>query len=228
MMSNSKIYRIRKRIRRDTDVPFGIDNTYPTCASSINPLNSSIMRKLMIGMFFLGLTSLAYGQQEDAVAQEVELAEVTVTAINSDYLQAVQDHQTPAAARALESMAANFNLKESPAFNRIDSAFEITFRNSQGSISAVYDSDGDMISAFENIKNVSPPLSLRKQISEENPGWTIAKSKYQVSYYRGKDAVRKYKAQLRSGKKKMNRKYELETPSIASNKLDDLLSSSFK
>ena len=186
------------------------------------------MRKLMIGMFFLGLTSLAYGQQEDAVAQEVELAGVTVTAINSDYLQAVQDHQTPAAARALESMAANFNLKESRAYNRIDNAFEITFRNNQGSIYAVYDKNGDMLSAFENIRNVSPPQSIRKQIHQENPGWTIAKSKYQVTYVKGKDAVRKYKAQLRSGKKKMNLKYELDHSSTADSKLDDLLTSSFK
>lgn len=228
MMSNSKIYRIRKRIRPSLDVLSGIDHTCPTNALNINPLNSSIMRKLMIGMFFLGLTSLAYGQQEDAVAQEVELAEVTVTAINSDYLLAVQDHQTPAAARALESMAANFNLKESDAYNRIDTAFEISFRNDQGSIYAVYDRDGDMISAFENIKNVSPPQGLRKQICEENPGWTITKSRYQVTYFKGEDAVRKYKAQLRKGKKKMNLKYELDQSSIASSKLDDLLTSSFE
>lgn len=186
------------------------------------------MRKLMIGMLCLGLTSLGFGQEKEAVAQEVELAEVTVTAINSDFIQAVQDHQTPAAARALESMAANFNLKESPVYNRLDSAFEISFRNSQGSIYAVYDRDGDMISAFENIKNVSPPQALRKQISQENPGWTIAKSKYQVTYIRGKDAKRFYKAQLRSGKKKQNLKFQLEDASTASTKMDELLASTSK
>ena len=163
------------------------------------------------------------GKETESEAQEVKLAEVTVTAINSDFLLAVQDHQTPAAARALESTAANFNLKESPVYNRLDSAFEITFRNSQGSIYAVYDRDGDMISAYENIKNVSPPQSLRKQISEEHPGWTIAKSKYQVTYIRGKDAKRYYKAQLRSGKKKQNLKFQLEEASTASSKMEKLL-----
>ncbi len=186
------------------------------------------MRKLMIGMLFLGLTSLAFGQEKEDEAQEVELAEVTVTAINSDFLQAVQDHQTPAAARALESMAANFDLKESPVYNRIDTAFEITFRNSQGSIYAVYDRDGDMLSAFENIKNVSPPQALRKQICEENPGWSITKSKYQVTYIKGKDAKRRYKAQLKSGKKKQNLKFEIEHASVASSNFDKLLTSSAK
>ncbi|MGB5691928.1 MAG: hypothetical protein WBM43_04910 [Flavobacteriaceae bacterium] len=186
------------------------------------------MRKLMIGIFLLGLTSLTYGQETEGIAQEVELAEVTLTAINSDYLRAVQDHQTPAAARALESMAANFNLKDSPAYNRIENAFEVSFRNSQGSIYAVYDKEGELISAFENIKNVSPPMSLRKQICQENPGWTIAKSKYQVTYIKGKDPVRKYKAQLRSGKKKMRLKYELEDSSVASSNFDKIVSSSLK
>ncbi len=223
----SKIYR-NQRIREATSDLNKLNPTPSPLKSSINQLNSSIMRKLMIGMLFLGLTSLAYGQETEAVAQEVELAEVTVTAINSDYLLAVQDHQTPAAARALESMAANFNLKASPVYNRIDKSFEVTFKNSQGSIYAVYDHDGDMISAFENIKNVSPPLSLRKQICEENPGWTIAKSKYQVTYYRGKDAKRQYKAQLRSGKKKQNLKFQIEEASTASNKMEELLESASK
>ena len=223
----SKIYR-NQRIREATADINKLNPTPSPLKSSINHLNSSIMRKLMIGMFFLGLTSLGFGQEKEAVAQEVELAEVTVTAINSDFLLAVQDHQTPAAARALESMAANFNLKESPVYNRIDNAFEISFRNSQGSIYAVYDRDGDMISAFENIKNVSPPQSLRKQISQENPGWTIAKSKYQVTYIRGKDAKRFYKAQLRSGKKKQNLKFQIEDASTASSKLNELLASTSK
>ncbi len=223
----SKIYR-NQRIREATADINKLNPTPSPLKSSINHLNSSIMRKLMIGMLFLGLTTLGFGQEKEAVAQEVELAEVTVTAINSDFLLAVQDHQTPAAARALESMAANFNLKESPVYNRIDNAFEISFRNSQGSIYAVYDRDGDMISAFENIKNVSPPQSLRKQISQENPGWTIAKSKYQVTYIRGKDAKRFYKAQLRSGKKKQNLKFQIEDASTASSKLNELLASTSK
>ena len=227
MSIQSNIYR-NQRIREATADINTLNPTPSPLKSSINPLNSSIMRKLMIGMLFLGLTSLAYGQQTESEAQEVKLAEVTVTAINSDFLLAVQDHQTPAAARALESMAANFNLKESPVYNKLDTAFEITFRNSQGSIYAVYDRDGDMISAFENIKNVSPPQSLRKQISEENPGWTIAKSKYQVTYIRGKEAKRHYKAQLRSGKKKQNLKFELEEASTASTKMEELLGSSSK
>ena len=126
------------------------------------------------------------------------------------------------------ALGENFNLKESPVYNKIDSAFEITFRNSQGSIYAVYDRDGDMISAFENIKNVSPPQSLRMKISQENPGWTIAKSKYQVTYIRGKDAKRHYKAQLRSGKKKQNLKFQLDEASTARTKMDELLVSTSK
>ncbi len=223
----SKIYR-NQRIREAIADINKLNPTPSPLSSSINPLNSSIMRKLMIGMLFLGLTSLAYGQEKDSDAQEVKLAEVTVTAINSDFLLAVQDQDTPPQARALESIAANFNLKESEFYNRLDKVYEITFKNDQGSIYAVYDQEGDMLSAYENIKNAAPPQALREQIFEENPGWTIAKSKYQVTYIKGKDASRHYKAQLRSGKKRMNLKFKLENASTASGQLDKILASTSK
>lgn len=180
----------------------------------------------MIGMFFLGLTSLAYGQQTEGVAQEVELSEVTVTAANADFLQAVQDHQTPAAARALESLVANFNLKQASFYDSKSEAFEVTFSNGQGRINAVYDSDGDLISAFERIQNVSPPADMKRAIFQENPGWTIAKSTYMVSYYRGDEAARKYKAQLRSGNKKKTIKLKLPKSSDMAGDLDDAIASS--
>lgn len=186
------------------------------------------MRNLIIGMFFIGLTSLAFGQQQENVAKEVELAEVTLTAPNSDFLQAVQDHQTPAAARALESMAANYNVKQSPNFNRVDKLYEVTFRNGQGAIYAVYDDEGDMIAAYENVKNVSPPYSLRKKIFEQNPGWTIAKSKYQVRYLEGEVTKRHYKAQLQNGKKKKTLKYEILRASDIAGVIDEILAQNRK
>lgn len=186
------------------------------------------MRNLVIGMFFIGLTSLAFGQQQEDVAKEVELAEVTLTAINSDYLRAVQDHQTPAAARALESMAANYDVKTSPHFNAVSKTYEVTFKNGQGAIYAAYDSDGEMLAAFENIKNVSPPQELRETIFEENPGWTIAKSKYQVRYLNGKDTKRQYKAQLRNGNKKKTMKYQIEAASDIAGELDAILANNRK
>jgi hypothetical protein len=186
------------------------------------------MRNLIIGMFFIGLTNLAIGQQREDVAKEVELAEVTLTAINSDYLLAVQDHQTPAAARALESMAANYDVKASPHFNAVSKIYEITFRNRLGSIYAVYDPDGEMLAAFENIKNVSPPQALRETIFEEYPGWTIAKSKYQVRYLNGKDAKRQYKAQLRNGNKKKTMKYKIQGTSDIAGELDAILADNRK
>ena len=220
----SNISEIR-RIREAAAAVNALNPSPSTPAQSINPLNSSIMRKVMIGMFFLGLTSLTYGQQTEGVAQEVELSVVTVSASNADFLQAVQDHQTPAAARALESMAANFKLKESPIYNRYDEAFEVRFKNSLGSISAVYSNDGDMLSAYERIKNVSPPASLRAEIYQDNPGWTITKSAYLVSYYRGEDAVRKYKAQLSNGKKKKTIKLEIPKTSDTAGELDAIVAS---
>ncbi len=183
------------------------------------------MRKVMIGMFFLGLTSLAYGQQTEGVAQEVELSEVTVTAANADFLQAVQDHQTPAAARALESLVANFNLKEASFYDRKSSGYEVFFKNDQGRINAVYDSDGDLLSAHEWIKNVSPPASMKQAIYQENPGWTIAKSTYMVSYYRGEEASRKYKAKLRSGNKKKTIKLDLPASSDMAGELNGAIAS---
>ena len=62
MSLQSKIYR-NQRIREATADINTLNPTPSPLKLSINPLNSSIMRKLMIGMFFLGLTSLAYGQR---------------------------------------------------------------------------------------------------------------------------------------------------------------------
>ena len=64
------------------------------------------MKTLVTGLIFLGFTSLCYSQSNgDTKVKEEALATVTVTPLNTSYLNKVQDDNTPDRVKILEDKA---------------------------------------------------------------------------------------------------------------------------
>jgi hypothetical protein len=168
------------------------------------------MKKAVIGLLFLGLASLAFSQEPEGKAQEVELEGVTVTSPNFNYLNSVQDKNTPEIVKVLERKAASFDLKESPIYNRIDEAYEVFFSNSKGKIVATYDNDGQILSSFEKFGDVVLPVPVRNTIFADYPDWKVNSNAYAVSYYRHKGVKKTYHFQISKNDKKKNLKLTLK------------------
>lgn len=67
------------------------------------------MKALIIGLLFIGLTSLGYAQNKERKM----LSEVEVYATNYDYIKSVEDKYPPKAVGLLEIEVANFNVHQS-------------------------------------------------------------------------------------------------------------------
>ncbi|MCO4822898.1 MAG: hypothetical protein KC469_12570 [Flavobacteriaceae bacterium] len=156
------------------------------------------MKTLVTGLIFLGFTSLCYSQSNgDTKVKEEALATVTVTPLNTSYLNKVQDDNTPDRVKILEDKAARYDITELSIFNGKFESYEVIFEQTESRIIATYDGDGKIINSLERFENVSLPASVRNTVYKQYPGWAIHKDVYLVSYFENKEAKRHYKIQVR-------------------------------
>lgn len=169
------------------------------------------MKTFVIGsLLFLGLTSLGFSQDQSNIQKE-NLEEVVVTPLNLEYTKNVQDDNTPEKARLLENKAARFDITELDIFDKSFEAYEVMFRNTDGTIIATYDGKGKIIQSTERFDNVALPKHVVKSVLKDYPNWKIHKDSYLVSYYEGKKSKRIYKIQIRNGSQKKNLKIDSQS-----------------
>ncbi len=157
------------------------------------------MKKLLIGMFFLGLTNLVYPQNSFDGTEVVKLENITLSPINTDYWYQVKEGTTCERVLNLESMAARFDLKRSKFYQGAGPEYRITFRQSEGKIQATYDDQGNMLHSYERFNDIAFPVTVRNRVYLMYPGWKMASNTYVVSYYRNKEVEKSYKVRLEKG-----------------------------
>jgi len=158
------------------------------------------MKTLLIGLFLLGIANLSHAQ-----VNEVKLADVVITPINTSYLDAVKDNDTPEIAQLLEQQAAQYDITELPVFDQQYDAYEVIFRENnskKNTIVATYDNEGRILNSFEKFNDVSVPPAVRNAVYNEFPDWKIYSDTYLVTYYSGKEAKRVFKLKIKKDNKK--------------------------
>ncbi|MEN8125023.1 MAG: nicotinate-nucleotide adenylyltransferase [Bacteroidota bacterium] len=157
------------------------------------------MRKLILGLFVLGLTIQAFAQ----VVKDETLSEVVVYAVNYKYLDNVGDKDLDVDVNMLERKVANYDLKGSELYTDEYDIYTVSFFIPDGKIVAAYDKDGRVIRTIEKFKDVKPPADVTKAIVKRFPGWAISKDVYLVKYHQDKGVKKVYKFTLVNGDKKM-------------------------
>jgi len=157
------------------------------------------MKKLILGLFVLGLTIPAFAQ----VVREETLSEVVVYAVNYKYLDNVGDKDIDVDVNLLQRKVANYDLKGSDLYTDEYDVYNVSFFIPDGKIVAAYDKDGRVIRTIEKFKNVKPPSDIIKAVAKRFPGWAFSKDVYLVKYNQDKGAKKVYKFTLENGDKKM-------------------------
>jgi hypothetical protein len=162
------------------------------------------MKKLLIGLLALGLTTQFYAQ----VIEDGMLPEVLVRATNYKYLNAVDNTEAAVPVQLLEKMVAQFDIKSSEFYEDGSDFYRVYFYIPEGKIVAAYDRDGKILYTIERFKNVALPNSVTDAIGEKFPGWKISKDIYRVSYTQDEGAIRRYKVVLDNGVEKVRVKVD--------------------
>lgn len=170
------------------------------------------MKKLIIGLFVLGLTTLSFSQDLNNGIEETELKGVVVIAPNYNYLMSAVDENTSPSVKKLQLEAASFDVRNLENYDPIIDSYEVTFKQSNGKILATYDENGKLKNSFEKYKNVILPRAVLSTVFNDNivDGWKITKDTYRVRYTQNNDVKRIYKVELRKGKLKKNLKIETD------------------
>ncbi len=157
------------------------------------------MKKLLFGMFVLGLTNLVYPQNAFDGTEIVKLENITVSPINTDYWTEVKEGTVSERVLKLENMAARFDLRRSKFYQGAGPEYRVTFRQPNGKILATYDDQGKMLHSYERFTDIAIPITIRNRVYLMHPGWKMAGNSYVVSYYKNKEAEKRYKVRLEKG-----------------------------
>ncbi len=156
------------------------------------------MKKIVLGLLAIGLTTQAYTQ----IIKTVELSEVVVYATNYKYLHSlVSEEPAPVPVEMLERKVAAFDVKDSEYYQDDYGVYNINFYIPKGRILAAYDKDGKIIRSAERFQDVALPKSVRDAVVDRFPEWAITKDIYLVRYHEDKGVTKKYKIKLENGDK---------------------------
>ena len=168
------------------------------------------MKKLVIGLFVIGLTSLGFSQNNNGQVKEVKLDDVKITNSNFNYLEKVQGKETADYVSLLQNEAAKFNVFESSEFDGRKESFSTIFRGSKGYIIANYDNTGKILNTTERYHDIKLPTNIRKSVMKQYPNSGLLKVVYTVNYNEKMEAEKTYKIQIMINKTKQNLKISLE------------------
>jgi hypothetical protein len=155
------------------------------------------MKKSILNLVVFCLTFGMY-------SQITQLPEVTITAVNYKYLNAVENEDVDLNVQMLQEQVAMYDLKNSDLYGDEYSTYTVSFFIPNGKILAAYDRDGKVIRTIEKFKNVKLPKNVRNAVFKRFPNWSLEKDVYLVNYHNKNEKVSKeYKVKLKNGKKTM-------------------------
>ena len=157
------------------------------------------MKKIIIGLLFLGLTSQVFAQ----ITEVEQLSEVVVTAVNYKYLNAMDNTEAAIPVQMLERKVAAFNVQEQDYYIDDYDFYTVQFFIPDGKIVAVYDAEGKVMRTIEKFKDIKLPKAVSSALAERFPNWELLSDVYRVTYSESKGATKTYKLKLQNGDKTM-------------------------
>ncbi len=161
------------------------------------------MKKLFFCLISIGFVSQIY-------AQDIQLPEVVISAVNYKYLNAVNAEDSDMIVKQLQQKVALYNIKESELYEDDYDYYTVSFYIPDGRIVAAYDRDGNIIRTIEKFESVKLPKDVRDAVFDRFPNWTLDKDVYYVNYRTNMDTRKVYKIKLKNGSEVLRVKIDAE------------------
>lgn len=159
------------------------------------------MKKLIIGLFILGLTIPMHAQDP------IQLPTV-VLVHNYKYLDATGSEDLAVDVEQLELKVSDFNVKELDVYSEDNEFYRVFFIIPKGKILATYDEHSHLIRTAERFQDIDLPIHIKESIAERFPQWTVSKNVYLVNYYEPDNIKKMYKITLENGDKRIRIKVD--------------------
>ena len=169
------------------------------------------MKTKVIGLIFLGLTSLLYSQNEITSVIENTYVKSKSNKIvkNLDYLASFDSENSSESINLFHKKVANFDIKSLSNYAPNEpSNYTVVFKEGNNEITAVYNQAGTIISSIEKFEGNKLPLSISSKVSKSHPGWEVNKVKCFFTYSGNRNSETIYKIVLKKDNKKQTIKIE--------------------
>ena len=161
------------------------------------------MKKLSFYFILIGFISQLF-------AQDFNLPEVIISAVNYKYLNAVNEGDSDMDVKLLQEKVALYNVKESDLYEDDYDYYTVAFYIPDGKIVAAYDRDGNIIRTIEKFETVKLPKDVRDAVFQRFPNWTLDKNVYYVNYNSKKNSKKVYKIKLTNDREVLRIKVDAE------------------
>ena len=146
------------------------------------------MRAIIVGLLFLGLTSLCFAQEDGKMLKEVE-----VYVPNIDYVKNVKSNEIHPDIYLLERKVAKFDVNSLNLDKDYYLTYKVLFFIPKGEISALYDNDSKIIRTIEKFNDVNLPIPVVKSVLKTYPDCNIESDVFLVTYHHKKGIKKTYK-----------------------------------
>ncbi|MCK7590567.1 hypothetical protein M0G43_08285 [Subsaxibacter sp. CAU 1640] len=171
------------------------------------------MRTQLIGLVFLGLTSLTQAQKSietDVETTSVDLKDVIIST-NSKYMNKVYDENSSEVVKNFEQIIAGYDIKSNEIYSDEYDNYSVNFKTSSSSkMNVTYDKDGTILTSKEQYDDILLPYSIRQSLVKDYPGWKLHSNSYKVVYSHRNDIKKTYKIQARKDGERKNLKINLD------------------
>ena len=117
--------------------------------------------------------------------------------VNANYMSSVDIINNSSIVSQLQDRAANYAIQNNAIYDNSEAAvYTVTFKNSQGKLTARYNNEGELLSTNEHYKNTAIPIDMRIAISKQFPGWALKSTDYIISYSKDNQANIRYKVKI--------------------------------
>lgn len=160
------------------------------------------MKTYVLGLLFLGFTSLSVAQHE--LAFVTSSAENTysksVSNLNAEYLNAVAHPDISKKVEKLQNIVADYDIKASDVYSsNYKNNYTVNFSEGDNKITAIYNNKGNLLSCEEKYQGIKLPYNISSKLIKEYPNWSIKDVQCTIIYIKNKEKSIVYKVAINHG-----------------------------
>lgn len=163
------------------------------------------MKTSLLGLIFLGFTSLMHAQNEIAfvnVNSEPSVKPSRNILINSNYYSSFENKINSERIRKFQKVVANYDLMNAPIYSNERSQYSIVFEEGKNQIKAEYNQEGKIVQCTETFSGIRLPYTISNDVAKKYPGWEFKDISCHISYSENIKEEVIYKVAIQNGNKK--------------------------
>lgn len=163
------------------------------------------MKTYVLGFIALGLTNLMIAQNNIVASVNVSNHAVyskSKAVINMEYLNTASHNDISNKIKKIQKVVANYDIKKADVYqSKNNSTYDVTFKEGDNIVVAVYNNDGTLISCKENYQSIKLPYAVSSKITRDYPGWAFKNVECNILYSKDETTSIAYQIVIKQGNK---------------------------